>query len=124
MSLKCRDRPPLRYVATIQKLKTTGQDASNQLDKTSASNWETYCSGRRCYVRDAGSRERFSDDITVATVNKVVGMWADPLTRNIKASYRLQYTDVDGNTRTLQITGVKVSDDTKFVTLQCWEDGD
>ncbi len=124
MNSNCRKRPHMRYVATIQKLKATGQDASNQLDKTSDSSWETYCTGRRCYVRDAGSRERFSDDITVATVNKVVGMWGDPLTRNIKANYRVQYIDIDGNTRTLQITGAKVSEDTKFVTLSCWEDGD
>jgi len=120
--MKCKSRPPMRYTLTVEKLKSTGQDANNQLDKSLDASWEVYCTGRRCYVRDAGGRERFADDITVATVNKVVGMWADPKTRQIQAAYRAKYTDIDGVVHTLEVTAKKVSEDGKFVTLHCWED--
>ena len=109
---------PMLFLARIQKPKDNA-DTYNQDDPASHDSWENYES-IRCSIRDAGGRERFTDDSTLATVNKVLTMWSTPKTRQVKATYRILYTDIDQVQHTLNVIHKKI--DGKKVHVQCWED--
>lgn len=116
-------RGPLNTLVTIQKpsVASADQNAYGEIDLHNDANWSDYAT-RRAHRRNTSGSERFGDDQTVATRNVVFELYADSLTRQVSATYRIKYKDRDGVIHKLGIVERRLSDDERWVELFCIED--
>ena len=102
---------------TIQSLKTTGQDAYNQLDVTDSNNWQTYAT-RWMELIPKGGREFRLAQQQEADLTHLVRFISDSTTRGITPQMRILYDsrllnvvdsyDVDGNQQVQECKCVEV----------------
>lgn len=115
-------RKPFNTFVTIEKPSTDSADANswNEIDLRDDDKWSLHCE-RRAHRRPMRGNERVGDDQVIAERIEVFELYGDPETRQVLATYRLKYTDIDGTDHTLQVIARKVHPDNRWVELQCVE---
>jgi len=120
---KARACKPFNCSLTIEQPVTAVSSANdyNEIDLYDDSNWTEYCV-RPAYRRPMSGREKEIHVQIIGMRDEVFELWGDSLTRKILVTYRLQYTDIDNVTHTLQVWDKQVSDDFRWITLRARED--
>lgn len=117
-----RCKPPNCSI-TIEKPKASATtNAMNEVDLYDDDNWEVYCT-ISAYRRPMTGRELEINSQVIADRTDVFEMWGTNLTRQIKATYRLKYTDRDAVVHTMGIFDIQVlEDEVSWVVLKATED--
>lgn len=120
----CKNRISFNCQVTIKspnRSATAGDD--NQIDYSNSANWSTYAI-RRAKVRQVSGREYFTEQQPGANRSHVVTMFADSKTRQMRADYRIEYTDRDSVAHVLYVVASTITDDGRYVQASCMEDVD